>query len=62
MYEIILERSLDQRNFRKKVISLDILDELDEVGQDVAHRAARRYRFNERNDRQMTEDRINCEI
>lgn len=62
MYEIILERSLDQRNFRKKVISLDVLDELVEVEQDVAHRAARLYRFNERKYRQMNTDGINCEI
>ena len=62
MYEIILERSLDKRNFRKKVISLDILDELDEVEQDVAHRAARLYRFNERKYRQMAKDGINFEI
>ncbi len=62
MYEIILERILDKRNFRKKVLSLDILDELDEVEQDVAHRAARLYRFNERKYRQMTKDGINFEI
>jgi 8-oxo-dGTP diphosphatase len=47
MYEIILERTLDKRNFRKKVLSLDLLEELDEVQQDVAHRAARLYRFDE---------------
>jgi 8-oxo-dGTP diphosphatase len=48
MYEIILERPLDKRNFRKKVLSLDLLEELEEVQQDVAHRAARLYRFDER--------------
>jgi len=47
MYEIILERPLDKRNFRKKVLSLELLEELDEVQQDVAHRAARLYRFDE---------------
>jgi len=47
MYEIILERPLDKRNFRKKVLSLEMLEELDEVQQDVAHRAARLYRFDE---------------
>jgi 8-oxo-dGTP diphosphatase len=47
MYEIILERPLDKRNFRKKVLSLGLLAELDEVQQDVAHRAARLYRFDE---------------
>jgi hypothetical protein len=48
MYEIVLERRLDKRNFRKKVLTMDLLVELDEVQQDVAHRAARLYRFDER--------------
>jgi len=62
MYEIILERELDKRNFRKKVLSLDILRELDEVEQDVAHRAARLYRFDERKYRQLIKDGFNFEI
>jgi 8-oxo-dGTP diphosphatase len=47
LYETILERPLDKRNFRKKVLALGILEELDEVEKDVAHRAARLYRFDE---------------
>ena len=47
LYETILERPLDKRNFRKKVLQLGVLEELDEVEQDVAHRAARLYRFRE---------------
>jgi 8-oxo-dGTP diphosphatase len=62
MYEIILERDLDKRNFRKKVLSLDILHELDEVEQDVAHRAARLYRFDERKYRQLVKDGFNFEL
>jgi len=62
MYEIILERQLDKRNFRKKVLSLDILEELDEVEQDVAHRAARLYRFDERKYRQQVKDGFNFEL
>jgi 8-oxo-dGTP diphosphatase len=62
MYEIILERELDKRNFRKKVLSLDILEDLDEVEQDVAHRAARLYRFDERKYRQKTKDGFNFEL
>jgi 8-oxo-dGTP diphosphatase len=62
MYEIILERELDKRNFRKKVLSLDILQELDEVEQDVAHRAARLYRFDERKYRQLVKDGFNFEL
>lgn len=62
MYEIILERELDKRNFRKKVLSLDILQDLDEVEQDVAHRAARLYRFDERTYRQKVKDGFNFEL
>ena len=62
MYEIILERPLDKRNFRKKVLSLDILEELDEVEQDVAHRAARLYRFDERKYRQQVKGGFNFEL
>ena len=62
MYEIILERPLDKRNFRKKILSLDILQDLDEVEQDVAHRAARLYRFDERMYRQQVKDGFNFEI
>jgi 8-oxo-dGTP diphosphatase len=46
MYETILERRLDKRNFRKKVLLLGILEETDDLEEDVAHRAARLYRFN----------------
>jgi len=48
LYETILERELDRRNFRKKILAMDILEELDEVQEGVAHRAARLYRFNQR--------------
>jgi 8-oxo-dGTP diphosphatase len=45
VYETILESPLDKRNFRKKILSLDILEALDEIQKDVMHRAARLYRF-----------------
>jgi 8-oxo-dGTP diphosphatase len=45
LYEIVLERSLDKRNFRKKILSLGLVVETDEVEQGVRHRAARLYRF-----------------
>jgi 8-oxo-dGTP diphosphatase len=62
LYEIILERELDKRNFRKKVLSLDILQDLDEVEQDVAHRAARLYRFDERKYQQLVKNGFNFEL
>jgi len=62
LYEIILEHPLDKRNFRKKVLALDLLLELDEVEQDVAHRAARLYRFDERTYRSLVKQGFNFEI
>ena len=48
LYEIILGTDLDKRNFRKKILSMDLLVETDEVEQGVRHRAARLYRFDRR--------------
>ncbi|MGI9240488.1 MAG: NUDIX hydrolase [Verrucomicrobiales bacterium] len=62
LYEQILEMELDKRNFRKKILKLDILVDLDEVEQDVAHRAARLYRFDERKYRKLEKQGGNFEI
>lgn len=62
LYEIILDRSLDKRNFRKKILSMDILKELDEVEKDVSHRAARLYKFNKHRYQQMLKSGGNFEI
>ncbi len=35
---------------------MDFLEETDEIEQDVAHRAARLYRFNEAKYRKLTQD------
>jgi 8-oxo-dGTP diphosphatase len=45
LYEIVLMRPLDKRNFRKKILSMGLLIETDEVEQGVRHRAARLYKF-----------------
>lgn len=45
LYETILKGKFEKRNFRKKILSLNILSELDELQQGVAHRAARLYSF-----------------
>ncbi len=62
MYEKILEQDIDKRNFRKKILSMDLLKELDEVQMDVAHRAARLYKFDEKKYRQLKEKGFNFEI
>ncbi|GAB4418434.1 MAG: NUDIX domain-containing protein [Bacteroidia bacterium] len=45
LYEAILETKLDKPNFRRKLAHMQLLIALDEYQQDVAHRAARLYRF-----------------
>lgn len=62
LYETVLERPLDKRNFRKKVLAAVPLEELDEVEQDVAHRAARLYRFDERKYQKLKKQGFQLEI
>jgi 8-oxo-dGTP diphosphatase len=62
LYEIILERDLDKRNFRKKILSMELLEELDEVEQDVSHRAARLYRFDHKKYKQLEKAGFNFEL
>jgi len=49
LYETILNKKLDRRNFQKKMLSLDILVRLDERKAGVAHKAPFLYRFNPTN-------------
>jgi 8-oxo-dGTP diphosphatase len=62
LYELVLERELDRRNFRKRVLATDLLIETDEVQQDVAHRAARLYRFDEKKYRRLAKAGFNFEL
>ena len=62
MYEKILDRDIDKRNFRKRILGMGLLKELDEVQMDVAHRAARLYQFDEKKYRQLTERGLIFEI
>jgi 8-oxo-dGTP diphosphatase len=48
LHEIILNRPLDKRNFRKKILSQGILKELDETKMEGVHRPARLYKFIEK--------------
>ena len=62
MYEVILERRLDKRNFRKKILGMGLLVETSEIQKDVAHRAARLYRFDEERYRRLVQKGFNFEI
>lgn len=62
LYETILERELDKRNFRKKILGMDLLLELDEIEQDVAHRAARLYSFDRKKYQKLAQKGFNFEL
>lgn len=62
LYETVLGTTLDKRNFRKKILKMDLLVELDETQTDVAHRAARLYQFDEAKYSQLKEKGFNFEI
>jgi 8-oxo-dGTP diphosphatase len=62
LYETVLNRCLDKRNFRKKILSMDLLVELDEWESNVAHRAARLYRFDRKKYRRLCERGFNFEV
>jgi len=47
-YEAILARRLDKRNFRKRIVSLDIIEPTGHVAGEGRHRPAQLYRFRER--------------
>ncbi len=51
VYEAILNRPLDKRNFRKKVLSTGILEQIPETRKAGQHRPAALYRFNPRADK-----------
>jgi 8-oxo-dGTP diphosphatase len=62
LYEIILDRPLDKRNFRKKVLGMGIIKETNEIETDVAHRAARLFRFDKKAYDRLTKRGFNFEI
>jgi 8-oxo-dGTP diphosphatase len=47
-YEAILSRPLDKRNFRKRILSLDIVEPTGRVKSEGRHRPAQLYRFCQR--------------
>jgi len=49
VYEAILGHDLDKRNFRKKYLSLDIVEPTSDYYQEGAHRPAQLYKFKQQN-------------
>ena len=62
LYEAALGHPLDKRNFRKKILGMGLLEELDETQRAVAHRAARLYRFDSAAYKRLVRQGFNFEI
>jgi len=62
LYETVLEQPIDKRNFRKKILGMELLEALEEYQQDVAHRAAQFYRFNRSRYDELKKRGFNFEI
>ena len=62
LYEVILGRELDKRNFRKKVASLEVLREHDEFAQDGPHRPARLHSFDKKAYDRLVRTGFNFEV
>ena len=46
LYEAIYQRKVDKRNFRKKILSMEILEKLDEKERETSKKGAFYYKFN----------------
>ena len=62
LYETILGRELDKRNFRKKILSMNLLEKLDEKQMGVAHRRPNLYSFEKKNYKLLKQHGFNFEL
>lgn len=62
LYETVLDKSLDKRNFRKKILSMKILEDIREYQRGVAHRPAKLYKFNRSKYLQSLEEGFSFDI
>ena len=62
LYEVILNKKMDTRNFRKKLAKMKLLIDSGEKQQKVAHRAARLYQFDIQVYEQLKEEGLNFRI
>jgi 8-oxo-dGTP diphosphatase len=56
LYEAILDKRIDKRNFRRKILKLDILTSLDEKQKGVAHKPSKFVKFNQKNYKKLSEN------
>lgn len=62
LYEAILNTKLDKPNFRRKILKMNLLTPCNEKQQDVPHRAASLFRFDDNAYKHLTESGFAFEI
>jgi 8-oxo-dGTP diphosphatase len=62
LYQTLLDQDIDRRNFKKKIASLDILEELPETVQRGAGRPARLFKFNKKKYFELKEKGYNFDL
>jgi ADP-ribose pyrophosphatase YjhB (NUDIX family) len=62
LYEVIYQKELDSRNFRKKLLSLKVLIKLDEKDKTSSRRGAFLYKFDYENYHKLVKSGYNFEI
>ena len=62
VYETILGKEIDKRNFRRRVLRTGLLVETDQTQKEVAHRAARLYRFDVKKYRRLARQGFHFEV
>ncbi len=56
LYEAIYQRSVDKRNFRKKILKMGILEKLDEKEKETSKKGAYYFKFNKENYEKLKKD------
>ena len=54
LYEAIYSKTLDKRNFRKNMLSMGLLEKLDEKEKENSKKGAYYYQFNEQKYKELT--------
>lgn len=62
LYEDILGIEIDKRNFRKKITGMELLKESGEKQQNVAHKAAMLFRFDDKKYKELTKKGFHFEL
>ena len=62
LYETILQRKIDRRNFRKKMLNMGIIRQLEVQQENVAHRKGYYYSFDKKEYEKMKKKGFNFEI